>query len=250
MPTAVCRLLPYDVADGPHNMAADEALLEPARAGTASLRFYGWSEATLSLGYFQRAALRTIDAPERGLRLAPLPFVRRPSGGAALVHHHEVTYALALPGGLPWQLGASWLCRMHDVIAGALAALGAAAEVCRRADEARFDGILCFQHLTAGDLLVKQAKVVGSAQRRQRGVLLQHGAILLAASPYARMLPGIRELAGCEPSGADVCAAVADELRRRTGWNLTPADWTPCELSLIDALARAKYAEPSWNLRR
>src|SRR5438093_13282662 len=106
------RLLPYAVADGPHNMAADEALLESAVAGAASLRFYGWAEATLSLGYFQPERSRQQYA-----RLARLPFVRRPSGGHALVHHHEVTYALALPVGRPWQAGEPWLCRMHEIIA-------------------------------------------------------------------------------------------------------------------------------------
>lgn len=52
----ICRHIPYQVADGPHNMAADEVLLESAIAGAASLRFYGWLPATLSLGYFQRTA--------------------------------------------------------------------------------------------------------------------------------------------------------------------------------------------------
>src|SRR5262245_26530345 len=98
MPLSTIRLLPYAIADGPHNMAADETLLEGAGRGVASLRFYGWSEATLSLGYFQPAR-RRFDAE----RLASLPFVRRPSGGDALVHHHELTCALALPAGRPWQ---------------------------------------------------------------------------------------------------------------------------------------------------
>jgi len=52
------RVLPFAVADGPHNMAADEALLRAAVSGRASLRFYGWSAATLSLGYFQPEAVR------------------------------------------------------------------------------------------------------------------------------------------------------------------------------------------------
>src|SRR5262245_51580642 len=108
MPAPVCRLLPYAIADGPHNMAADEVLLEAAIAGVASLRFYGWSEATVSLGYFQPECRRLDDE-----RLARLPFVRRPSGGDALVHHHEVTYALALPPGRPWHAGEPWPRRMH-----------------------------------------------------------------------------------------------------------------------------------------
>ena len=89
------RVLPFATADGAHNMAADEVLLESAVAGTGSLRFYGWSEATLSLGYFQPHRIRGSDE-----WLAKLPFVRRPTGGEALVHHHELTYALGLPTSL------------------------------------------------------------------------------------------------------------------------------------------------------
>src|SRR4051794_38575411 len=94
----LCRLLPFESADGAGNMAADEVLLQAAAAGMAGLRFYEWSKATLSLGYFQPAAERLHD-----VKLAKLPWVRRPTGGEALVHQHELTYALALPAGLPWQ---------------------------------------------------------------------------------------------------------------------------------------------------
>src|SRR5437660_12267249 len=118
------RLLPYAIADGPHNMAADEVLLHSATKGVASLRFYGWTTATVSLGYFQPERVRAEDP-----RLAPLPYVRRASGGSTLVHHHEVTYALALPPGSPWQTGEPWLCRMHAIVSLALHQFGIAARV-------------------------------------------------------------------------------------------------------------------------
>src|SRR5262249_42325697 len=103
-------------------MAADEVLLESAALGVASLRFYRWTQAAVSLGYFQPAAARLADP-----LLAPLPFVRRLTGGQALVHHLEVTYALALPPHLTHLPcgergrgeGSSWLCRMHQIVAAA-----------------------------------------------------------------------------------------------------------------------------------
>jgi hypothetical protein len=85
---------------------------------------------------------------------------------------------------------------MHGLIAAALEALGVCAQACDCVEGTPFTGTLCFQLVTAGDLLLGHAKVVGSAQRRQRGALLQHGAILLAASPYATVLPGILERSG------------------------------------------------------
>jgi lipoate-protein ligase A len=239
------RLLPYAVADGPHNMAADEVLLEAAVAGVASLRFYGWTPATVSLGYFQPERVRLDDG-----RLAGLPFVRRPSGGGTLVHHHEITYAFGLPPGPPWQAGEPWLTRMHRLVAAALARLGVTARVHVPAGDQPFHGFLCFQHFTAGDLLIGPGKVVGSAQRRQRRALLQHGSILLAASPYAPQLPGVRELSGMELPVADTCAALEQEWVRQTGWALRPADWTGAERQRLADLAAAKYGRDDWNRKR
>jgi len=241
----VCRLLPFAVADGPHNMAADEVLLRAAMAGAASLRFYGWSEATVSLGYFQPEQARPGN-------LADLPFVRRPSGGAALVHHHELTYALALPPGLPWQRGstppAAWLKRIHVLIAAALESFGVSTDCASR--EMRSAGALCFAHVTPGDLIVRNHKVTGSAQRRQRGALLQHGAILLATSAHAPDLPGISELCGRHLEAGELCDALQREFAKYMGWQLQTADWADEERSQLLQLVRNKYSHPAWNRKR
>ncbi len=235
MSVPAVRLLPYAVAVGAHNMAADEVLLEAALAGVASLRFYGWTDATVSLGYFQPERVRREDA-----RLAGLPFVRRPSGGGTLVHHREITYAFALPPGAPWQGGEPWLRRMHGIIAAALADLGVAAGPHPAGPEAPFTGFLCFQHFTPGDLLIGGCKVVGSAQRRVRQALMQHGSLLLAASPHAPALPGVEE----------TCAALADACRRQTAWVTEPADWSARERRRVEELVAAKYGQDAWNRRR
>jgi lipoate-protein ligase A len=226
-------------------MAADEVLLEAACAGAASLRFYGWSAATVSLGYFQPERRRQGDA-----RLARLPFVRRPSGGDALVHDRELTYALGLPPGPPWQGAEPWPRRMHRILAAALVGLGVAARLHPPAAGQPFTGELCFQHLTSGDVLVGATKVAGSAQRKRRGALLQHGGILLAASPHAPQLPGIRELSGRDLSTAQVCAAVCTEFTGETGWQLVAADWTADERRWVEEIAAARYGRDAWNRKR
>jgi lipoate-protein ligase A len=241
------RLLPFETLPGPLNMAADEALLHSAAAaGVASLRFYRWSEPTLSLGYFQPSAARLADP-----RLAGLAWVRRATGGAALVHHHEVTYALALPPGRPWQAaGESWVCRFHGVVTAALAAAGAATRPVVCGEEKKLSEVLCFLHQTPGDLVAGAAKVVGSAQRKQRGALLQHGGILLARSEFAPQLPGLSELTGVRLAAERVAELVVERFAADTGWDVAPGAWTGDELALRERVAAERYASPEWNEKR
>ncbi len=227
-------------------MAADEALLASAIGGVASFRFYGWTQPTLSLGYFQPSVASRVD-PE----LQALAWVRRPTGGEALVHHHELTYALALPSDFPWQRrGESWLCLMHGIVADALASLGIQTSACGGDEELERGNVLCFLHHTPGDLRIGDAKIAGSAQRKQRGALLQHGGILLAASPLTPHLPGIRELTGSILSSESLGDAIVQQLRDRTNWILTPTEWSLQDRQRIEELVDAKYTHPAWNEKR
>jgi lipoate-protein ligase A len=242
----VTRLLPFAIADGPTNMAADEVMVRSAANGIASLRFYGWTAATVSLGYFQAAAVRFSDP-----LLAALPFVRRPSGGATLVHHHELTYCLALPPGSPWHSSEAWMPRMHRIITTALGELGLAGKIdAVDADPVKHGDVLCFEQYTPGDLLSLGKKVVGSAQRKYHQALMQHGSILLAQSEYTPRLPGLRETCGLSLTPAQVQTAILPRFTRDTGWRLQEDDWTAEECRWIDELAAEKYATPAWNEKR
>jgi lipoyl(octanoyl) transferase len=242
----VIRVLPYADADGATNMAADETLVRSAAEGVASLRFYGWAAATLSLGYFQPCAVRLSDP-----RLASLPWVRRPSGGATLVHHHELTYAIALPFGPPWQSGEPWMPRMHRLITAALADLGVNENVQAMGQAPiRHGDVLCFQQYTAGDLLSAGKKVVGSAQRKYRQALMQHGSILLEESEHTPDLPGLRETAGVILSVAQVHEAVLRAFTKDSAWRIEASDWTSQERVGIDELVRERYASAEWNEKR
>jgi lipoyl(octanoyl) transferase len=240
------RLLPFASADGPTNMAADEVLLESAAAGIASLRFYAWDPPTLSLGYFQPEAARKSDP-----LLAPLPFVRRASGGATLVHHHELTYAIALPAGDPWQRrNESWICRMHQIIAAALRSFGVLSHACPNGVQKKLGEVLCFLHQTPGDLILDGHKIVGSAQRKQRGNLLQHGAVLLALSPYTPSLPGLHDLTGVQFEVSDLVDKLVFELGRETKWKPEQCDWTDSERARTRELTEVKYRSAEWNRKR
>ena len=239
------RLLPFSAADGPTNMAADETLLESAAdRGAATLRFYTWTEPTLSLGYFQPSADR--DA------LPGLPWVRRSTGGAAIVHHHELTYALAVPWGAAWQpRGESWICRFHHLVQAVLSDHGVTARGVVCGEEQKLGGVLCFLHQTPADLTVNGSKVAGSAQRKLRGALLQHGSLLLKTSEFAPLLPGIFDAAGKELFTPQRFAELVTEaVAADTGWKVEPGTWTADETRRVPEIRTDKYANVEWNTKR
>ena len=228
------RLLPFEIRPGAENMAADEALFESAERGVASLRFYGWSEPTLTLGYFQPAEVATLG----------LPWVRRATGGEAIVHHHELTYALALPHTKEWRIDEPWTCRVHHLVRDALAEFGIESRAVICGEERRLGPVLCFLNQTAGDLLIRGSKVAGSAQRKRHGALLQHGSILLRRSEHAPELPGIGDLGGVPVAAEDLAARLA------ANFEAVPGDWTDSERERVAAIRAEKYDNPAWNRKR
>ncbi len=240
------RLLPFASADGATNMAADEAMLESAVGGAASLRFYAWTAPTLSLGYFQHAAERGRDA-----NLARLAWVRRSTGGAAIVHHHELTYALALPAAKEWASAEHWICRFHHILQAVLAGRGVKSHAVVCGEERELGPLVCFLHHTPGDLLIDGSKVAGSAQRKMRGALLQHGSVLLRRSAFAPHLAGI-----CDAPGApqfapeELAGALAAAFAAATGWAVAPGAWTAEEFNRTAAVRAEKYADRDWNEKK
>jgi lipoate-protein ligase A len=242
------RLLPLSAADGPTNMATDETLLESAAdRGVATLRFYTWSTPTLSLGYFQPAAVRD-EIPTIG----PLPWVRRATGGAAIVHHHELTYALALPQSKEWQpRGESWICRLHHMVQAVLFDFGVKARGVVCGEELKLGAGLCFLHQTPADLTIDGSKVAGSAQRKLRGALLQHGSLLLRRSEFAPSLPGIFDKAGRDLFTVDEFAQrIVQAFTIDTPCAVVPGEWRPEEEQRIPQLRDEKYAAADWNAKR
>ena len=219
------RLLLDPPAPGAWNMAVDEALLEAAAAERqCTLRIYQWAEPTLSLGYFQAYADRNQHEASRRC-----PAVRRASGGGAILHDIDVTYSLAVPDHHPLATNRLRTYQaIHDTLIEALSQWGIdaalfaqPADVCSPAFGRNSSGdedqlspelrttlpfscppeppirqpFLCFQRRATGDVLVRGEKVAGSAQRRCRGAVLQHGSVLLARSAAAPELVGLKELA-------------------------------------------------------
>lgn len=165
--------------DGAAQMAADLALLDAVAGGAPpTLRLYRWSPPALTLGRFQpEADVDRAACARRGVEV-----VRRPTGGRALLHGADLTYAVAVPE--PQGAGAGvdavyrWLA--GALIAG-LARVGVSAAVARHEGPA---GAVCMATQQGADLRVGDRKVCGSAQVRRDGVVLQHGSVLLDRLPF------------------------------------------------------------------
>ena len=230
-------------------MAVDEVLLESAaEAGQATLRFYQWSEPTLSLGYFQHFRERRKHIPSRDCAL-----VRRQTGGGAILHDREWTYSLALPVAHPLAADAT---RLYEAVHEALRVTLAQWKIeVRVLDEpsglaAHEQPFLCFLRRAQGDVLCGDAKVCGSAQRRRRGAILQHGSLLLARSAHAPELSGLREITGKKLEHEPVVKIWTAEIASRLELQLAEGKLTELELDAAKTLTLEKYSGFGWTERR
>lgn len=159
---------------GADNMRRDEALLEEcAGDGVVRLRLYGWARPTLSLGYAQGPERFRERCAENHVDL-----VQRPTGGRAVLHQHELTYAFLIPmQSMPGDVRSTYRV-IAGALLGALTALGVPAEMAE-APGAQSDDPNCFAEPSWYEIESGGRKLVGSAQVRRHGVILQHGALPL-----------------------------------------------------------------------
>jgi lipoate-protein ligase A len=258
------------------NMAIDEAILIAHSQGLVppTVRFYGWDPPTLSIGYFQRVD-RDVDIAK--LRQRGLGFVRRATGGRAVLHDRELTYSVVVAEDHPLMPGS--VVEAYRVISKGLVEgfrrLGLCADMVSLAgDEERQKfgspgSAACFDSPSWYELVVEGRKVAGSAQLRQKGVILQHGSILqeldadrlfevlrfpteelrrrMRESFEERAVP-IHQLR--EPvTWEEMVQAFYDGFAAGLGVRLVEGELTPEEKRLAAELAR-RYASEEWNFRR
>ncbi len=237
---------------GTWNMAMDEALLERAAvAGPAVLRFYQWREPTLSLGYFQRYDERHSHPASQ-----PCAVVRRASGGGAIVHDRELTYSITLPAGHRLCRRADDLYRVsHRVLIEALEAFGVSANLHEAkgssgATRKQIEPFLCFARCARGDVLLNQWKIAGSAQRRSRGAVLQHGSIIFGQSKSAPELPGLAELTGRRIEPLELVEVFRGRLAAYIGFDFVLAAPTVEIIEGARSAEAAKFANSRWLQQR
>jgi lipoate-protein ligase A len=243
-----CLVIEHRAADGPANMALDEALLEMVATGPgmAFVRTYAWTIPTLSLGYFQK-----LDEVRADLRFQSVPLVRRLTGGGAIWHHHELTYGLAVPARHPLARPSTGLYKVvHGAIIEFLRELGI--EACRRGESGQMVDrdqrrpLLCFTDPDPEDIVTKGVKIVGSAQRRHGGAVLQHGSFLLARSYRTPELLGVSDVAGESAGHHDWAERIVKRIVNALDLEPQAADIPAKVAARAAELEVARYRNPAW----
>ncbi|AXH99049.1 lipoate--protein ligase family protein [Sporosarcina sp. PTS2304] len=259
------------------NMALDEALLDFHSKGEIGpvLRFYEWEPATLSIGYFQRIE-KDIDMEK--VKELGLGFVRRPTGGRGVLHEHELTYSVIVSEEYPSM--PETVTEAYRVISGGLLEgfrnLGLQAEFSIPNEDVTNQlrnpkSGVCFDAPSWYELVVEGKKVAGSAQTRQKGVILQHGAILLSLDvekltsifTYSseavkervrRTLPdraiAIDRLSDREITIDECKDAFSKGFEKSLDITLEPLELTEAQMECVRKIEKEKYANDEWNFRK
>jgi len=278
----IWRFLRSGACSPAENMAIDEAILTCHSEGLVppTVRFYGWNPATLSIGYFQKA---DEEVNFTALESHGLGFVRRPTGGRAVLHDAELTYSIIVSEdypNMPRTVNEAYRVLSEGLVHG-FRKLGLQAEMVNLSDEedklknVATGSAACFDSPSWYELVVEGRKIAGSAQVRQKGVILQHGSILLdmdidllfevlqfpservrqrlraAFSDKAVAINDIqralsRDLITIEKAEKAFFDGIADGM----GICLEPSDLSEWELALTEKLIEEKYGSREWNYKR
>jgi len=269
-PRATWRLVVDGQADGATNMAVDEAILTGVIDGTSlpTLRFYAWSPPCLSLGRGQ--ALAEADLP--ACRASGVDVVRRPTGGRSILHTDELTYSISLLQTDPRARGGivESYRRLSEGLLAGLHRLGVDAR--QAVGHEQGDGeptAVCFETPSHYEITVAGRKLVGSAQSRVRGGVLQHGTVplsgdlgrvvdYLAFSDTERQVQRRRlhqravtmeEATGSILPFDKVAKALAQGFAEALNLTLVPGELSPHERALSAEIRERVYAAPDWTAR-
>lgn len=252
------------------NMALDECLLNWQSEGKIppTLRFYGWSKPTLSIGYFQRAKTISFE----GIKKHDCDFVRRLTGGSAVLHADELTYSLVISEndpGIPKSVTKAYYVLTQGVLEG-YKNLGVEADFAipeRELDNER--SAICFEKPSFYEMLVDGKKICGNAQTRKRGVLLQHGSLPISVdndllfdlfafsseemrerrkARFAGKATTIHEVTGKTFTYEEMVEAFKNGFAKGLSITLTPYELTDKQWAEVKHLAETKYTTDIWNM--
>ena len=271
------RFLNTGVNTGAMNMAIDEAVLINHAEGLVppTLRFYTWEPSAVTLGYFQSLE-KEIDI--QGCKQVGVDYVRRLTGGRAVLHDRDFTYSVIVVEDnplIPKGILESYKELSRGIIRG-LDLLGVKAEVVALADDTNKGkkkdlSVACFDSPSWYEVVIDGKKIVGSAQTRREGVLLQHGSILLnldidklftalktpsekvkerIVKDFPNRAISLDTVLGRTVVYEDLIQVMQEGFAEALGIKLLPGELTPQEVQLAKQLEQEKYASLEWNTRK
>jgi lipoate-protein ligase A len=264
--------------DPAYNMALDEALLNWHSEGLIppTIRFYGWNPPTLSIGYFQKVQKEiNMEMVEKH----QLGFVRRPTGGRGVLHDKELTYSVIVTEehpDMPASVTEAYRIISQGILEG-FRDLGLDAYFAVPKTEEEKNALknprsaVCFDAPSWYELVVEGRKVAGSAQTRQKGVILQHGSIVLDIDEdklfdlfnypservrermqrnFKNKAVAINELRDVPLSMEEVKKAFKDGFEKGLSIKLEPYTLTDAEEAEVKQIAKERYETDEWNFRK
>jgi len=270
------RLIITPSLNGATNMAIDESILEAITSQNAqpTLRLYSWEPACLSLGFAQPVSdVNTKELIKRGWDL-----VRRPTGGRAILHCDEITYAVIGPENDP-RLDGGVLESYNKISQALLATLtnlnipATAAPISgnqRTSRNNEHQNPVCFEVPSHYEITVNGKKLIGSAQARRKGGVLQHGSIPIrgdltrilqvlqfqneealaqAKSRLAQRATTIEQTLGYTINDTSFIKAMIAAFQQTLNLEIVESELSKLELDRTDQLIREKYNNPIWTNR-
>lgn len=260
------------------NMALDEALMDWHSDGKIPpvIRFYGWNPATLSVGYFQQVE-KEIDLD--AVKAHQLGFVRRPTGGRGVLHEHELTYSVIVSEEhpeMPNSVTEAYRVISEGILKGfhrlGLVAYFAVPKTVEEREALKNPrSAVCFDAPSWYELVVEGRKVAGSAQTRQKGVILQHGSILLdldedklfslfkypnervkerMKKAFKNKAVAINEISPRRITLEEAKEAFYHGFAEGLNIELEPYQLNEEELAYVNKIANERYESDEWNFKR
>jgi lipoate-protein ligase A len=272
--STIWRLIQDHPAPGAWNMAMDEAVLQAvgSNESPATLRLYAWSPACLSLGYSQ--GIEEIDIGR--IQSLGWELVRRPTGGQAILHVDELTYAVIGPVTEPRLAGdvLESYQRLSAALLAALEILGIPAQALPKPDmvsKGASKDPICFEVPSNYEISVSGKKLIGSAQARKHGGVLQHGTLPLCGSlsritqalyfpneaqrelTAQRMLgraTTVEQVLGKKVAWDEAAQAFIEAFQKSLNIQLIPAELSAVERECAQGLVKEKYGNLDWTITR
>ncbi len=243
------------------NMAIDEALLT---SKLPVLRFYGWKPAGLSLGYFQDIKDINIENCKKN----NIGIVRRITGGKTVLHDKELTYSFIInEKSMPKSIIESYKIISKSILL-ALKELGVNALIEKKINKKNKKTAICFNDPSYYEIIVNNKKIVGSAQTRKQGKLLQHGSMLIdidikklislfnlegkekiIEKTKKRITSINNELNSKKVNYDNVAEAMKKGFEENFKIKFIKDKLRKEEIILADKLAKEKYSSKQWNLK-